>query len=143
MQSNAAKGAIEIADDTITIKGQYVDDVAKYADELAEAGKNIDNIGIGSGVYSNLDEGLNFSGRALEHMGESARYVPIEVLRDAIKTGKSFPDPRGSEAMMYYTTIYRNGKKYNLEVLYDKTTNTIYHFEYTRDAIGNLPSISK
>jgi hypothetical protein len=44
---------------------------------------------------------------------------------------------------MHYTTMYKNGKMYNLEVLYDKATNTIYHFEYTRKAIGNLPKIPK
>ncbi|WP_156187507.1 hypothetical protein [Peribacillus loiseleuriae] len=33
--------------------------------------------------------------------------------------------------------------KYNLEVLYDKTTNTIYHFEYARKAMGPLPAIPK
>ena len=30
------------------------------------------------------------------------------------------PDPRGSNATMYYTTMYKNGKMYNLEVLYDE-----------------------
>ena len=29
------------------------------------------------------------------------------------------------------------------EVLYDKTSKTIYHFKYTRDEIGNLPKILK
>ena len=39
---------------------------------------------------------------------------------------------RGSNATMYYTTMYKNGKMYNLEVLYDEISNTVYHFEYAR-----------
>ena len=29
------------------------------------------------GTYTNLDDGLNFANRALEHMGESGRKVPM------------------------------------------------------------------
>ena len=50
---------------------------------------------------------------------------------------------RGSRATMYYTTMYKNGKMYNLEVLYDDVTDTVYHFEYARKARGNLPAIQK
>ena len=50
---------------------------------------------------------------------------------------------RGSRATMYYTTMYKNGKMYNLEVLYDEVTDTVYHFEYARKAMGNLPAIQK
>lgn len=53
------------------------------------------------------------------------------------------PDPRGASATMYYTTMYKNGKMYNLEVLYDEVTNTVYHFKYVRKARGNLPAILK
>jgi hypothetical protein len=97
----------------------------------------------GSGQYSNLDEGLNFSKKALEHMGESERRVPTQTLQDAIRNGEAFPDPRGSSATMYYTTMTKNGKLYNLEVLYDSVTNQVYHFEYARKAMGNLPAIKK
>lgn len=34
-------------------------------------------------------------------------------------------------------------EQYNLEVLYDKKTNTIMHFKYTREAIGPLLAIPK
>ena len=44
---------------------------------------------------------------------------------------------------MYYSQIWVNGRVYNAEVLYDKTSKTIYHFKYTRDEIGNLPKILK
>ena len=76
-------------------------------------------------------------------MGETGRYVPMQTLQDAIRSGEALPDPEGSSATMYYTTMYKNGRMYNLEVLYDEVTNTVYHFKYTRDAIGNLPAILK
>lgn len=100
------------------------------------------NVGKG-GTYTDLDDGLNFSNRALEHMGEGGRQVPMQTLQDAIRYGEVMPDPRGSGVSMYYTTMYKNGKMYNLEVLYDEVTNTVYHFEYARKAMGNLPAISK
>ena len=91
--------------------------------------------------YSSLDDGLNFSNKVSQHMGESSRQVPMQILQDAIRYGKAMPDPRGSSATMYYTTMYKNGKMYNLEVLYDVSKNIVYHFEYARKAMGNLPAI--
>ena len=119
--------------------GKGLEGAAKGAESAAEdAGK-----GVESGRISNLDDGLNFSNRALEHMGESGRQVPIQTLQDAIRYGEAMPDPRGSNTTMYYTTMYKNGKMYNLEVLYDEISNTVYHFEYARKAMGNLPAIPK
>ena len=85
----------------------------------------------------------NFSQKALEHMNEDGRKLPVMILEEAIEVGEALPDPRGSNAIMYYTQMTKNGKLYNLEVLYDSSNNTIYHFEYTRKAIGNLPAIKK
>lgn len=72
-------------------------------------------------------------------MGEEGRQVPIKTLQDAIRYGEVIPAPRGSNATMYYyyTTIYKNGKMYNLEVLYDEISNTVCHFEYARKAMRN------
>ncbi|WP_297990528.1 DNRLRE domain-containing protein [uncultured Anoxybacillus sp.] len=86
--------------------------------------------------------GLNFTKTTAKHMDNPDRRVPIQILQQAIK-GKGYKDPRGSNARMYYTIMYRNGKKYNLEVLYDKKTNTILHFEYARKAMGPLKAIPK
>ena len=86
---------------------------------------------------------LNFSLSPKEHMDEVERAVPVEILKEAIATGAHEPDPCGSPAIMYYTTIYRNGKKYNLEVLYNPDSNIVFHFKYTRKAIGPLPKIKK
>lgn len=76
-------------------------------------------------------------------MNDPARAVPVQTLKDAIAIGKALPDPQGTSATMYYTTIYKNGKLYNFEVLYDQTTNTIMHFKYTSEAIGPLPAVVK
>lgn len=65
------------------------------------------------------------------------------ILEEAIEVGEALSDPRSSSATMYYTQMTKSGKLYNLEVLYDSSNNTIYHFEYTRKAIGNLPAIKK
>ena len=81
-----------------------------------------------------------FSGAAERHMENPERAVPVEILKEAIASGYPMPDPRESSAIMYYMIIYKNGKQYNLEVLYDPDTNTIFHFMYTKDPIGNLPS---
>lgn len=94
-------------------------------------------IGWGAEWISNLSstsirggELFKFSVKAAEHMQESGRYVPIQVLEQAIKSSKGVADPRGSSALMHTVEMWRNGKAYQLEVLYDKSTNTIWHFKY-------------
>jgi hypothetical protein len=95
----------------------------------------------------NTREEFNFSPYANAHMYESERVIPVQTLREAIRYGVSRPDPRGSVSRMYYITVYieRNGRKhlYNLEVLYDRSTNTIWHFEAARKAMGPLPEIPR
>jgi len=82
------------------------------------------------GLYQTLDKGVNFAAKALQHMNEKARQVPVQVLIEAIKNGTSTPDPRGGSGTMYYIDMVKNGTTYTLEVLYDKATNTIQHFMY-------------
>ncbi|ECJ9371765.1 hypothetical protein FQO69_07220 [Listeria innocua] len=86
---------------------------------------------------------FNYTDKVNEHMANLDRAVPVQTLKEAIKGGIPMPDPRGSRATMYYSEIYINGKKYNFEVLYDNTTNTIYHFKYDRRPLGPLSAISK
>ena len=92
---------------------------------------------------SGADDVFNFTNKTNQHMNNPNRRVPVQTLKDVIEVGEAMPDPRGSRATMYYSTMYKNRKLYNIEVLYEGLTNTIYHFEYTRKAIGNLPAISK
>ncbi|WP_185959930.1 hypothetical protein [Criibacterium bergeronii] len=125
--------------------GEVAEDVIEKG--AKSLGNNADDV-ISEGVnkaskHCNIEEGLNFSSKALEHMDERARHVPVQTLQDAIRYGEALPDPRGTSATMYYTTMYKNKKCYNLEVLYNEATNTVYHFEYARKAMGNLPKINK
>ncbi|WP_409978434.1 RHS repeat-associated core domain-containing protein [Brevibacillus sedimenti] len=87
--------------------------------------------------FSKLEEGLNFTGTAAKHMNEAGRFIPVQIQQSVIKYGKGFPDPRGTNATMYYDVMYKNGKKYNVEVLYDAETNTVFHFKYTDREIRN------
>ncbi|HRP03143.1 MAG TPA: hypothetical protein PLE30_10900 [Candidatus Kapabacteria bacterium] len=73
----------------------------------------------------------NFSIKAASHMADPARFVPVQILDLAIKYGTSVTDTRGSRAILYSIELFKNGKKYNLEVLYDKVTNSIWHFQYS------------
>lgn len=91
----------------------------------------------------NIEKVINFASATAKHMDNSKRHVPVQILREAIKSGISAADPRGSDDMMYYTTMYRNGSNYNLEVLYHKVSNTKYRFEYARKAMGPLVEIFK
>ena len=84
---------------------------------------------------------MNFSGIASEHMTDPNRHIPVQILREVIKTGKAMPDPRGSHAIMYYGKMFRGTKPYNVKVLYDKISNTVYHFKYSSEALGPLAAI--
>ncbi|SMP29205.1 hypothetical protein SAMN06264346_11185 [Chryseobacterium profundimaris] len=50
-------------------------------------------------------------------------------------------DPRGTNALMHYSQMWKNDKLYNVKVLYDEGTNTIMHFKYTQKPLGSLPTI--
>ena len=107
---------------------------------VSEAKETVTNVVSESGKIVN--DVFNFTDVTTRHMQERGRKLPIQVLKDAIETGYSVLDPQNSSnAKMYYKTICVNNKPYNLEVLYDKATNTILHFLYTSEAIGNLPAI--
>ena len=82
------------------------------------------------GLYKTIDQGVNFAAKALQHMNEKARQVPVQVLIEAIKHGTATPDPRGGSGTKYYIEMVKNGTTYTLEVLYDKATNMIQHFMY-------------
>lgn len=73
---------------------------------------------------------FKFGGSAGRHMADKNRAVPIQILEQEIKGSKGVVDPKGSRALMHTTEMFKNGKTYNLEVLYDKATNTIWHFKY-------------
>jgi hypothetical protein len=69
--------------------------------------------------------------------------VPQEIIKDVIRVGAPVADPQGSRAVMYFARLWKNGRQYNIEVLYDHHTNTVWHVMYTREAIGPLTTIFK
>lgn len=88
-------------------------------------------------------EMYNFTKTTIAHMDDAARMIPIQMLDEIIKNPiATVKDPRGaSDAIMYYSQMVKNSKMYNVEVLYDKATNTILHFKYDPRALGPLPPI--
>ena len=112
--------------------------------ELVVTGLNAGIVGLQS-VAGRMVKGgtevFKFESEASKHMSTSARRVPVQILNEVIKNTKGIPDPRGSKALMYYSTMIKNGKTYKLEILYDKASNSIWHFKYTRKALGPLPII--
>ncbi len=107
---------------------------------------------IGYGVYqlNKLPKTLGFTKTAANHMDDTNRYVPMLLMRQGIKGRKGLPDPRGSDAMMYYMRMNKKSiknnlptnKLYNLEVLYHRKSNQIMHFKYTEKAIGPLKAVN-
>ena len=94
--------------------------------------KSIRSLWKGATVVAKEGEELfNFSTKAAEHMANPGRAVPVQILEQAIKGSKGLADPRGSQALMHTTEMFKNGKAYNLEVLYDKASNSIWHFMYS------------
>jgi len=85
---------------------------------------------------------LNFAKAPARHMLNPARQVSMKTVFRTIKK-PGYADPGGSSAMMHYSRIMHKGKLYNFEVLFEKTSKTIYHFKYTRKAIGPLSKIPK
>lgn len=94
--------------------------------------KSIKNIlKFSTSIGKTQKEILNFSVKAAQHMSNKGRAVPIQILRETIENTQGIPDPRGSRALMHYGEIWKNNKPYKLEILYDKKTNTIWHFQYS------------
>lgn len=73
-----------------------------------------------------------FADTPAQHQEEPARRVPLQILEEGINSTIGVPDPKGSRALMYYTKMWKNGVEYKLEILYDKKSNTIWHFKYKR-----------
>ncbi|MBL0743092.1 DUF6443 domain-containing protein [Chryseolinea lacunae] len=98
-----------------------------------------------SGAAQGGRELFNFTKTATAHMDEAGRMIPVQTLDNVIKAPLAVvKDPRSAtNAMMHYSQMWKNGKLYNVEVLYDQATNTIMHFKYSNDAMGPLLKIPK
>ncbi|UTA67284.1 hypothetical protein [Emticicia sp. 21SJ11W-3] len=94
-------------------------------------GKKCDNVSeVGAIAGKEGKELYNFGGSAGRHMENPGRAVPIQILDQAIKGSIGVPDPKGSRAKVHSIEMIKDGKTYKLDVLYDKATNTIWHFQY-------------
>jgi hypothetical protein len=59
------------------------------------------------------------------------RHVPSNMLAFAIKYGAKTVDPQSAPgATKHVIEMFKNGKKYNLEVVFRESDNTILHFLY-------------
>lgn len=85
---------------------------------------------------------FKFGNSAAEHMEEPHRVVPVQILKEVIENPLYVTkDPRGTNSLKYFARMWRDGKQYNIEVLYDKLTNTIDHFMYAEKKLGPLSKI--
>lgn len=72
---------------------------------------------------------LRFTETTAAHQANPARQVPLRILSEAILTGRRMPDPQNAAgAVKIVSEMYRNGKIYNLEVIYHESSKTILHF---------------
>jgi len=113
------------------------------ADYIFEILPNIGNIIEKIKTHTNPKVSYKFSATASARMSEKSRYVPITILDEVIKNPQAIrSDPQHSLGKsMYYSTMYKNQQKYNIEVLYSPSKNKIYHFLYNKKAMGPLPAI--
>lgn len=87
--------------------------------------------------------GFKFTNTTIKQFVDPSRTVSATDLRRTVGS-KAYTDPQGaSGTSAYYSTILRNGKSYNLKVIYHQESNTIFHFHYSRQAMGPLPKIKK
>lgn len=92
--------------------------------------------GLRARYYALAQRPLQFSAKALVRMKEPGRFVPVHILRLAIKYGVRTPDPQGEAGLYMYkiamSRLGKNqvGKDYILEVLVNEKDYIIYHFQY-------------
>ncbi len=64
------------------------------------------------------------------------RCICRHILADAITNGKRVGDPRkAKDAVKIVETMFRNGKKYDLNIIYREIDKTIIHFHYEKVCI--------
>ena len=93
--------------------------------------------------FENELGGLKYTNTTMGRMLDPTRTVNPSEINRAIKM-TPYADPQGAVgASAYYMPILRNGNQYNLKVVYSRESNTVFHFHYSRQAMGPLPKIKK
>lgn len=63
-------------------------------------------------VHRIMQTPIRFSGATAGHMHDPGRYVPVHILRLAIRYGRRVPDPKGARgAVLYRVPMFRQGKR--------------------------------
>ena len=76
---------------------------------------------------------LKFTATTAARMGDKNRFVPVHILKMAIRYGRRVADPKGTRgAFMYKIPMLRNGRRFTLEVVIRVRDRTVLHFVYKR-----------
>ena len=76
---------------------------------------------------------LKFTATTSARMATKGRYVPVHILKLAIRHGNRALDPQGVVGAFEYTIpMIRNNVQYTLKVVLREADNTILHFHYFR-----------
>ncbi len=74
---------------------------------------------------------LKFTATTAARMGDKNRFVPVHILKMAIRYGRRVADPQGIlGASMYKIPMLRNGRRFTLEVVVRDRDKTVLHFLY-------------
>lgn len=131
--------AVVVTAEGIAVKGAQASEINAFGEieDAASVGivKKIENTTQGKERYK-------FTGTTIEQMQKASRKIPIQIIDEIIKNPMFVTaDPQGTNALMHYSRMWKNGKLYNVEVLYNQNTNQILHFLYRQDALGPLSRI--
>ncbi len=76
---------------------------------------------------------LKFTVATTANMRNPHRYVPVHIFKLAIKYGRKIPDPQGAPgASKYITTMFRDGKRYTLNIVVRNRDRTVLHYHYKK-----------
>lgn len=72
---------------------------------------------------------LAFSRKAIEGMSRGGTiHITRSMVEGVLESGTQIPDPQGvANTFMYSMSVFRNGKEYVLDVLWNADTNTVWH----------------
>lgn len=129
---DSAQSASKVLDSAgkVLNKNPTSQELGWYANLTKKAG-SIERAEVLSQEISALSKELKFTDTAAKRMEAIGRFVPQGILAEAIRTGRGVTDPQGAVGAMKYTIdMFKNGKKYELEVVYREADKTILHFLY-------------
>ena len=104
---------------------------AKVAYKGYQAQKNVRR----ASKVMRLAKRITYTNTVASHMANSSRYIPKYYVANTIKYGKKAADTgvRGFKKLSNrtaYSSMYKNGRKYQVKVVYNKFTKRVYHAHY-------------